>query len=82
MPKNLCASYTNKSKQQKHHHTPIQKKDDHRKGSRPILTAASGHQLFHCINNCLESLGLVHSEVSQNLTVKLDTLRVYLTHKL
>ena len=59
-----------------------QKKDDHPSGSRLILTAASGHQLFYCVNNCLECLGLVHSEVSHNLTVEGDTLCVNLTHEL
>ena len=41
-----------------------------------------GTVLFNGVNYCLECLRLVHREVSQNLTVKLDTLRIYLTHKL
>ena len=29
--------------------------------------------LFHLINDSLESLGIIHGEVSENLTVDLDT---------
>ena len=38
--------------------------------------------LFHLINDSLESLGIIHGEVSENLTVDLDTSLVKSTHQL
>ena len=39
-------------------------------------------KLFNRVHNFLESLGVVHREVSENLAVHLNTLSVALTHKL
>ena len=39
-------------------------------------------RLFNCINDCLKCLWLVECKVSQNLTVKSDTLSVHLANKL
>ena len=78
MPNKASHTYVAK----RHSPKKTKKRRPPRRDSRLILTAASGHQLFYCVNNCLECLGLVHSEVSHNLAVEGDTLRVNLTHKL
>ena len=47
-----------------------------------LFAHATESGLFNCINNLLECLGVVHSQVSQNLTIQSDTCLVELTHKL
>ena len=37
--------------------------------------------LFHLVNDCLESLRIIHCEVSEHLTVDLDTCLVDKTHQ-
>ena len=56
-----------------------------KKGPIPFGTGPSPYivrKLFNCINDCLKCLWLVECKVSQNLTVKSDTLSVHLTNKL
>ena len=56
-----------------------------KKGPIPIGTGPSPYivrKLFNCINDCLKCLWLVECKVSQNLTVKSNTLSVHLANKL
>ena len=56
-----------------------------KKGPVPNGTGPSPYivrKLFNCINDCLKCLWLVECKVSQNLTVKSDTLGIHLANKL
>ena len=56
-----------------------------KKGPVPTGTGPSPYivrKLFNCINDCLKCLWLVECKVSQNLTVKSNTLSVHLANKL
>ena len=51
-------------------------------GIKPITLSWLMKNLFHFVYDSLESLGVVHSEVSENLTVDFDTCFVDETHEL
>ena len=48
----------------------------------PFVSSHRQCKLFNRVYNFLESLGVIHREVSENLTVHSDTFSVALTHKL
>lgn len=39
-------------------------------------------KLLHLVNNCLESFGMIHSEVGEDLAVDIDTGSMKLAHEL
>lgn len=55
-------------------------KEGYPMGSPPSVRTTC--KLFNRVHNFLESLGVVHCQVGENLAVHLDTLSVALTHKL